>query len=134
MHITFDTENAKDIETVQTLVGLLTGGATVQVAKAPAAKKAAAAPKAEAAPPPAPIASDEPTLDDAVALATELVSDGKSLAVKAVITKFGASRVSLVPADEIPALVAALEPIKDIKAGDQAAIDAFIASQQPDVV
>jgi hypothetical protein len=108
MQITLDTTDSQDLQLLKALVSALNGerveaavnAADQKAAPAPAmAKNATAAPKPTG---PAPIASDEPaaeetsgaTLEDAVAMATDLVSKGKAAAVKATLQKLGAERVS----------------------------------------
>lgn len=46
--------------------------------------------------------------EDAVALATKLVADGRTPDVKGVLAKYGAAKVSLVPEDKLAAFVADL--------------------------
>lgn len=86
-----------------------------KTAAKPAAKKAAAKP----APEPEPEddedededimgGDDAPTMDDAVARATELVGKGKSAQVKAALAEVGAKRVSDLSDDQVPAFLAAL--------------------------
>lgn len=90
-------------------------------APAPAAKKAA--PKAEkAAPEPEPeveeepeaeadedlVGDDSPTMEDAVALATKLVSSGQAAKVKAALSEVGAKKVSEIKAGDIATFVNAL--------------------------
>ena len=110
-------------ETDKSLLSALTGGsapAAAPVAEekpkkaAPAAKKAPA-PKAEApAPEPAEEAVEEPaeedllgggddapTMEDAVALATKMVSTGKTAEVKAALAAVGAKRVSEIDESKI---------------------------------
>lgn len=81
------------------------------------AKKAAAKPAPE--PEPEPEDDDEgedllggeddaPTMDDAVARATELVGKGKSAQVKAALAEVGVKRVSDLSDDQVPAFLAAL--------------------------
>lgn len=88
--------------------------------EAPAPAKKAPAKKAAAKPAPAPepdlIGGDEPeppadgpTMSDAVAAATKLVSSGGSAKVKAALESVGAARVSGLDEADIPAFLAALE-------------------------
>lgn len=108
MQITIDTNeelSAKDLQ----ILALLTGG---EAPAKPAAKKAAAA---KPAPDPEPEqAADEdlvggaPTMADAVALATKLVSAGQSAKIKEALADAGAKRVSELSEDAIPGFVAAL--------------------------
>lgn len=53
-------------------------------------------------------AGDEPTLDDAVALATKLMSGGKAADVKAALGTVGAKRVSELKGSKIAAFIEAL--------------------------
>ena len=131
MQITIDTNNLSDLD--RKVLGLLTGSedtpakptkAAAEPKKAaPKAKPAEAAPApekpVEAAPEPeeAP-AVDEPeedlvggstvTMKDAVARATELVSSGKSAAVREALAKFNAKRVSDVADEDLAGFVAEL--------------------------
>jgi len=71
-------------------------------------------PEADAAPPADPADEDlvggtGPTMADAVALATELVSTGKATKVKAALTDLGAARVSELKEKDIPTFMAALQ-------------------------
>lgn len=54
------------------------------------------------------LGGDEPTMADAVALATELVSDGKAAKVKAALAEVGAKRVSELKGDGIATFVNSL--------------------------
>jgi hypothetical protein len=122
MQITIDTNNLS--ETDVNFLRVLVGDAPAPAEAAPAAKKATAK-KAAAKPEPTPepeadeavaddssdADADAPTLEDAVALATKLVSAGKSKEVKAALTDVGAKRVSEVDEDKIGELIAALEAI-----------------------
>lgn len=111
-HNTDDELNATDRAVLQALLGNDAPAAKAPVAEQPAAKPAAkkatsAAKKAAAKPEPTPepeeaesadedlLGDDEaPTMADAVELATELVSDGRSADVKAALAEAGAKRVS----------------------------------------
>lgn len=55
------------------------------------------------------VGGDAPTISDAVAAATKLVSEGKQAVVKAALTAVGAKKVSEMEADVIPSFLAALE-------------------------
>jgi hypothetical protein len=101
MQIMFDTDNNKDVEMLAALVSVLGGPGVTQVKKTPAKKTASAVPEVvETAPEPDPVVEEAPaenggaTMDDAVKLATELVSAGKANEVKAALTDLGAKRVS----------------------------------------
>lgn len=92
------------------VLALLTGNSAAPPAKPAAAKKAA--PAAKSAPEPEPeedlVGGDAPTMADAVALATKLVSAGQSAKVKEALADAGAKRVSELSEEAIPAFVAAL--------------------------
>lgn len=124
MHIQFNTEELTplDRKVLALLAGV--GDPAPEKAAAPAPEKAAspakkASPPKATAPAPAPVeepesaaeepaAGDAPTLDDAIAIATKMVSDGKSAQVKAALADVGAKRVSDIDADQIGAFLAAL--------------------------
>lgn len=113
MQITIDTSQPLsdiDLAVLGVLLGQDAAATPAPKAAAKPAKKAAAA-KAE--PEPEPEAeedegSDEPTLEEAVALATKLVSSGKSKDVKAALTDAGVKRVSELKSEDIPAFIKAL--------------------------
>lgn len=134
MQITFDTENLSplDYKVLAVLGGVATAPADEAEAavSAPAPKKAApaakkAAPKAEkAAPEPETeeepeeepeaeadedlVGGDGPTMEDAVAAATKLVSSGQAAKVKAALGEVGAKKVSEVKAEDLATFVNAL--------------------------
>jgi hypothetical protein len=112
-----------DVAVLRTLLGENAEtpvSAPVAAKAAPAAKKAA--PKAEkAAPEPEPedepeadepeedlVGDDGPTMEDAVALATKLVSSGQAAKVKAALGEVGAKKVSEIKAGDIATFVNAL--------------------------
>lgn len=119
-----------DLRVLRALVGAEAAEAPVSGAKtAPAAEPKAApakpAQKAAKKPEPEPEPEEEPedepevaeesedgdeapTLKDAVALATKLVSDGKAPQVKKALTDLGAKRVSELKESDVPAFIAAL--------------------------
>lgn len=110
MQITIDTTEAlSDLD--QAVLAVLTGssnGSAPATASKPAAKKAAA-PK----PAPEPAEEDllgggEPTMADAVALATKLVSEGQAAQVKEALAAVGAKRVSELTDDTIATFVSSL--------------------------
>lgn len=101
MLITIDSSNAKDLELLEALSGVLSGGTPAKAVKTTPAK-AAVAPAPE---PDEPAASGD-TMEDAVKLATDLVADGKAKHVKAALKKFGAERVSKLDASDIGAFMA----------------------------
>lgn len=123
MQITIDTNNLSDLD--KAMLAFLAGEEaddtvepdpepTPAPAKAAATKKAA---KADEAPAPEPepeadedlVGGDAPTMSDAVAAATTLVSEGKAATVKAALAVVGAKRVSEMEEGDIPAFLAALE-------------------------
>lgn len=106
MQITFDPTDSAECALVADLLESLKGDAP----KAPAAK-----PKAAKAAEPEPEPEDEdllgggePTMEDAVAAATKLVSDGKAADVKAALAKVGAKRVSEVKPENIAKFIGLL--------------------------
>ena len=107
MQITIDTNNLSEMD-INMLGFLAEQGEVAEVEETPEppAKKAAPAKKAD----PEPEADgDAPTMSDAVAVATQLVSSGESTKVKAALAEVGAKRVSEMSEDDIPAFLAALE-------------------------
>lgn len=113
-----------DVAVLRTLLGE-NAETPVSAPAAPAAPKAAkkAAPKAEkAAPEPEPepedepeaeadedlVGDDSPTMEDAVALATKLVSSGQAAKVKAALGEVGAKKVSEIKSGDIATFVNAL--------------------------
>lgn len=111
MLISIDTEKPGDVDLLKTLVGVLAGEAPVTPAPA---KKAAAAPAKKAAAAPAPEPEPEatgPSMDDAVALATQLVADGYAAQVKAALGEFSAERVSKLAAGDIGGFMAKAEEL-----------------------
>lgn len=124
MQITIDTNNLSqlDIDMLAFLAGQEPAQDTPEPeAEKPAPKKAPAKKAAPAKKPvevkdPEPEADDEPeadgdapTMSDAVAAATQLVSSGKSAKVKAALESVGAKRVSEMDESDVPAFLAALE-------------------------
>lgn len=117
--ITLDTDNLTPGQ--QVALGSLVGVAEGTVVPdsqdapkaAPAAKKAAAKAPAKDPEP----AADEPdtdedastpTLEDAVALATKMVSNGEAKKVKSALSDVGAKKVSEIPEGKVSEFVAAL--------------------------
>jgi hypothetical protein len=95
--IVFDSH--EDADLFAAAVALLTDGGTVPAAPAkPAAKKAA--PAAEPEPEDEPDedllggGDDEPTVQDALDIASAKVQDGKAVAVKKILTDLGVKKVS----------------------------------------
>jgi hypothetical protein len=134
MHVAFDTAELTTLD--KQVLALLAGSATPAPAPAPAVDrdvavefatpaakpapaKKAAAPKPEPEPEPEPeedLVGDSaepepegPTMADAVAAATKLVSSGGAPKVKEALAAVGAKRVSEIPADSIQAFLTALE-------------------------
>lgn len=118
MQITIDTNNLSELDIA--MLAFLAGNteeAEDEVepeAPAPAkaaTKKAAAKPKPEPAPEPEEdlVGGDGPTMQDAVAAATKLVSEGGAATVKTALAAVGAKRVSEMAEADIPAFMEALE-------------------------
>jgi hypothetical protein len=124
MQITISFDPATLTDEDKAVLASLAGGVTAPTAEkaAPAAAPAAkAAPKAKAAP-----RAEEPveeaeevveddapdadgaTMEDAVALATKLVSSGQAAKVKAALAEAGAKRVSELGEDKIADFIASL--------------------------
>jgi hypothetical protein len=80
-----------------------------EAAKAKADAKAQAAAEAEEAAADEDLVGGAPTMSDAVAAATKLVSEGEAAKVKAALAVVGAKRVSEMAETDIPAFLAALE-------------------------
>jgi len=121
VQITIDTNNLSELDIA--MLAFLAGNteAEEEVAGTPAdeetaepepekpkaAAKKAAAKKAE--PEEDLVGGDGPTMSDAVAAATQLVSEGGAARVKAALAVVGAKRVSEMDESDIPAFLAALE-------------------------
>jgi DNA-binding protein YbaB len=115
MQITIDTENltSTDREILTLVLGEAIAAATTKPAPAAPAKKAVAA---KPAPEPEPEPEEEdlfggedvPTMEDAVAAATKLVSEGKAADVKKALASVGAKRVSEVTEANLAKFVKAL--------------------------
>lgn len=101
IHVTFDPTDEADVAYV---TNLLNGEESA--APAPAAKKAKAAPAAEE---PAEEEATGPTLEDAVAKATELVGEGEAAKVKGALAQFGVKRVSELEESQVAEFLAALD-------------------------
>lgn len=130
MQITIDTNNLSDLD--RKVLGLLVGGedtpskptkAAAEPKKTEPKAKAAPAPEKPVEAAPEPEEAPEPeaeepeedlvggstvTMKDAVARATELVSSGKSAAVREALAKFNAKRVSDVADEDLAGFVAEL--------------------------
>lgn len=119
MHISIDTTEPLS-DTDKQILSVLSGGA---VAPAPAPVEKAAAPAKKAAAPKATPKAEEPaeddtagddsgdggaTLEEAVALATKMVSNGEAAKVKAALGEVGAKKVSEIPEDKVDEFIAAL--------------------------
>lgn len=105
--ISFDPNDGEDVAYIQAMLG----GGEVEEAPTPAKKapaKKAAAKAAAAEPEPEPEADGEPTLEDAVARATELVGEGRAAEVKGALAQFDVKRVSELSEDQVPAFLEAL--------------------------
>ena len=118
MQITIDT-SAPLSDTARAILTLVLGDApaatiVTEPAKKPAEPKKAPA-KTEPEPEPEPEETDEdliggePTVQDAIDKATELVGQGKQALVKAALKAVGADRVSNIPASKAAAFLAELE-------------------------
>jgi len=118
VQITIDTNNLSELD-INMLAFLADAGEVVEEeveepVAVPAPKPAKA--KAEPAPEPEPEPEEElievgdaPTMSDAVAAATTLVSEGGAAKVKSALAIVGAKRVSEMAEGDIPAFLAALE-------------------------
>ena len=123
MNIAFNTDELSDTD--KAALRVITGGgsgtesqaaelaARVEAAKPTPAKKAAAAPKAAAVVEPEPepepeVESGGQTVDDAVKLASALLSAGKQSDIKAALTDIGVKRVSEMTDEQAPVFIAAL--------------------------
>lgn len=104
MYLVINTEEALS-ETDQAVLAMLTGGDASPAAK-PAKKAAAAKPEPTAEEDL--LGGGEPTMADAVALATKLVSEGQADQVKEALGKVGAKRVSELTEDNIATFVNSL--------------------------
>ena len=116
MQITIDTNNMSELD--RAMLGYLAAQDVEEVEPEPvkpakaAATKKAAAPKA--GPEPEPETEEEdllggPSLSDAIAAATNMVSDGKANQVKAALAEVGAKRVSDLKAEDVATFLTALE-------------------------
>lgn len=111
--LTFDTADDavlsdKDIKILRAITGNADEVSAAAAAEdKPTPRKRAAAKKTAAAPPADETSDDDPSLEDAVALATELVADGKTADVKKVLAKLKVKRVSELEGDAIAEFLAA---------------------------
>lgn len=121
MQITIDTNNLSELD-ISMLAFLAEQGETetTQAEPAPVVEPAPKATKAKATPKVEPEPAAEPeedllggeevrTLSDAIAAATELVSNGGAAKVKAALAAVGVKRVSEMKEADIPAFFAALD-------------------------
>lgn len=124
MFISFNTDelSPQDIAVLRAVVGdapvsAPSTPAPAAKASSPAKATTKAAPKAEKAAEPAEEpaevavaeeATDGPTMEDAVALATKLVSAGEAARVKAALAECGAKRVSELAEDKVGVFIAEL--------------------------
>jgi hypothetical protein len=118
MQITIDTNNVTELDAAVLRLVLGTDPAPAASKPAPAkaapakaapAKAAPAKAEPEAAPDEDLLGTDGPTMADAVAAATLLVSSGSAAKVKEALASVDAKRVSEVPEDKIAEFIAALE-------------------------
>lgn len=122
MQITIDTNNLSDMD-IAMLAFLADQGETVEdddipepeptPAKAEKAAKKAAAAKPEPTPEPEEeeedlVGGEGPTMSDAIAAATELVSSGSAAKVKAALAEIGVKRVSELEEKDIATFLAEL--------------------------
>ena len=126
MNISINTEEPLGATEIAVLKALIGQNDTAAPAAAPAAApkaaaKAAAKPKAKPAPAPEPeveteveveaeedVAGDGPTMEDAVAKATKLVSSGQAAKVKAALVEVGAKKVSEIATEDLGTFIDAL--------------------------
>lgn len=104
--ITLDTDalNPAQVVALSTLFGGVESTPKASTAKASTAK--ASTPKPEKTV--SADADDEPTMKDAVDLATKLVSGGEAARVKEALAGVGAKRVSEIPEDKVGEFIASL--------------------------
>lgn len=103
--VSFDPTDESDLEWVR---NLLNNPEESEAPAKPAPKKSAAKAKPAPEPEPEEEASDGPTLEDAVARATELVSEGRAADVKGALQNFGVKRVSELEESQVEAFLEAL--------------------------
>lgn len=103
-----NTEEAEEVKETEEVAKPDTAKADAAKAKAAAKKEAEEAAKAAAAEEDL-VGGDGPTMSDAVAAATKLVSEGGAAQVKAALAVVGAKRVSEMDEAKIPEFLAALE-------------------------
>lgn len=119
MQITIDTNNLSELDVA--MLAFLAGqeaetpepeGETTTEPEPAKADKKAKAEKAKPEPEPEPeedLVGGGPTLADAVARATQMVSNGGSAKVKEALAAVGAKRVSEMDETDVPAFLAALD-------------------------
>lgn len=103
--ITFDPNDASDVEYVQALLG---GEDATPAPAAKPAKKAPAKAAAKAAEPDEEPAADGVTLEQCVERAQELVAEGRSAEVKGALANFNVKRVSELEESQYEEFLAAL--------------------------
>jgi hypothetical protein len=106
MQITFDTNNLSGLD--KQVLGVLAGGVSAPAAKPTGATKPSTGAKTVKPEPEPDNDSDGATLEQAVALATKMVSNGEAAKVKAALTEVGAKKVSEIPEDKVDEFIAAL--------------------------
>lgn len=107
MKLVIDTTEELSAQDLQ-ILSLLTGGTAPAAAAPKVSAKKTATPDPEPAAEEDLVGGDAPTMADAVALATKLVSAGQSAKVKEALADTGAKRVSELSDDAIAGFVAAL--------------------------
>lgn len=103
--LSFDPQDSDDVAKVLEIIG--------ETPEAEEAPKAAAKPKGKAKPAPAPEpeedeATDGPTLEDAVARASELVAEGRANDVRGALANLGVKRVSELEESQVAGFLEAL--------------------------
>lgn len=115
VQITIDTNNLSELDIA--MLAFLAGNTEEETEAEEPEAPAPAAAKKQKAPKPEPetsededlVGGDGPTMADAVAAATTLVSEGGAAKVKAALATVGAKRVSEMDEKDIPTFLAALE-------------------------
>lgn len=113
MQITIDTNNLSDLDI--NMLAFLAAGTSEETVEEPETVEVPndepkkAAPKKVEETPDEDLLGDAPTMADAVAAATALVSNGGAAKVKEALAEVGAKRVSEMKTEDIPAFLAALE-------------------------
>jgi hypothetical protein len=108
MQIIIDTSNLSELDI--NMLAFLAGQGEEDAPEADEEPEAKPKKAKKADPEPEPEENDEaPTMSDAVAVATQLVSSGEAAKVKAALAEVGAKRVSEMKEEDIPSFLAALE-------------------------